>query len=242
MSGISPRKSPLQRWRVKQLALLAVVAGALFALPSSALATATPEMVPAPEGPKTLNGEGSLILSGAMGTGSCTSWGGTAEWKNDGGKIARSGTMNLTLKGCHWIYNCTTPGQAAGTVLANSLKANLVWIDKAHTKAGVLISAPTKVGPPPFYLEETLPFAEMNCGWGSTPWTGSVIAEITSPKLGASSSEWRLGFATKSAGKQLYTQVEEAGPEHRLNWNGGELGWGGALKMPLSTATKLQGS
>jgi hypothetical protein len=240
MSGISPRKSPLQRLRV-QFALLAVVAGALIALPSSALATATPEIVPAPEGPKTLTGEGPLNLSAGIGSGSCTSWGGTAEWKNAGNNTSHSGTVNLTLKGCHWINYCTTEGQPLGTVLANSLKADLVWINKAHTKAGVLLSPPTKVGPPPFYIEETLPFAVMNCGGGTSKWTGSLIAEITNPTLGGASSEWKLKFASEGL-TQRPTQVEEAGPEHQLYWGSGKLGWNGSLKMLLGTAAKLQGS
>jgi len=227
------RKSPLQRFRVTRLALLAVVAGALFALPSSALATPTPEIISAPAS-YTVSG-GSLTLSSPqLGTGTCESTSGSGEWS-----AAQSGRMNLTLKGCHYgagIY-CTTAGQAKGTILANSLKTNLVWIDKAHTKAGVLLSAPTTVGPPPFYLEESLPFAEMSCDVvGTVKWTGSIIAQISSPKVGQEAKEWKLQFAP------LYTQVEEAGPEHRLYQNGSALGWSGETKMLFSQLKKLQGS
>jgi hypothetical protein len=222
MSRFSSRKSSLRPLRVKRLALLAVVVGAVFALPSSALA-ASPEIWPAPA-KYTVAGP-TLSLQDSSGTWQCESANsGSGEWATH-----TSGTMNWTLKGCHkGTTSCTSAGQAKGTIVISTLKAESVWIDKAHTKPGVLFS-PQNGGST---------FAEFSCGFLSYKWTGSVIARISFPNMAQSSLTNTLSFETSSSAVQRYTQVEEEGAVHRLYQGGSPLAFEGSIKLTYPVEEK----
>jgi hypothetical protein len=124
------------------------------------------------------------------------------------------GPLKLTLAGCTFgSASCTSAGQPTGSIATRSLTANLVYLDAAHTKFGLLLSPSGS---------ETV--AEFDCGFfGHFVWTGSLIGQITKPSLGATSAQATLILNSTSSGVQTYQQVEGTGVKHRIteSRNGG---------------------
>jgi hypothetical protein len=149
-----------------------------------------------------------------------------------------SGEAKLTLRGCQYgafKKPCTSSGQASGTIVSSQLAIQLVYLDAAKTKFGLLISPPAN---PYFGL-----FADYTCS-GSIPLhhelTGSVIAEITSPALNVSSGSFTPRLFGSGA-KQQYQQVEGAGFNYHLTDTVGGGTWEAALNIGSITSAFTNG-
>lgn len=121
--------------------------------------------------------------------------------------------VTFSFKNCRAFgFTCTTAGQEKGTILFQSLRAKLVYTNKAHTKFGWL-----------FHPEGgSSPIAEASCFGQILRVRGSWISEITQPGLNGTSSSFTI--SSRSTGVvQEPQQIEEEGLHYHLesSQNGG---------------------
>ncbi len=109
----------------------------------------------------------------------------------------KTDTESITLTGCESSgIKCNSPGQVEGTVVTNSLKSLIGYINKAKKEVGVDLegtSSPT--------------FAEFDCGAISVAISGSVIAKVT--PVNKMTSVFNEAF-TQTKGKQKPEKLEHA--------------------------------
>jgi len=98
---------------------------------------------------------------------------------------------------------CTSPGAKPGVIKTNKLHGKPVFLDKAKTKVGILISP-----------EAGEVLEEFKCGEVAVKMRGAMLGEIT-----GDINEATKVFTTKletNEGRPAYLQVEETGPEISL--------------------------
>jgi hypothetical protein len=103
---------------------------------------------------------------------------------------------------------CTTSGQASGTITLANQVTHLVYLDENHTKVGTLATPPAGGV-----------FAKFTCFFGlvSVEVKGNgLLAEVTSPKCGATSTT-ATAVANATGPVQQYQQVEETGTVYHLS-------------------------
>ena len=195
--------------KVRTILLAAVTVVAFSAIAVSS-ATASPEFIKtagvypikftgAPTNAVTLP----PTLESSLGTVKCTNDSSSGEITKDG---MESTKIAVTFTGCTLgTSNCTTSGQAAGTIVANPLMGLLGTASGAVAKnvTGLLLALTSNtLEPGP--LTSTGAFASFTCGIVPVTVTGKgVIGRIT--PLGAKSKTFKLTFST------------EAGPKQELN-------------------------
>lgn len=178
----------------------AAIAAALC-LPAAATAA---EWQIKPEGggtyPLSLKGKGGVTKMTTAGgtTIECTSMTGTGQYSN-----ATKGFLALTLTGCTDLMtatSCTTKGEAAGTITVAAMALQNIYLEPKKTRPGVLTQS--NLGT----------FATFACNKGmiGIDITGSVLAEMTSPKCGATkqaTATWV--WAAAAAGTQQWITIEK---------------------------------
>ncbi len=125
------------------------------------------------------------------------------------------GTFNLsevgksfwTFYGCKPIWHnnsnpnqCSSPGRKAGEIKTTELDSELVYLDKAHSKIGLLIRPATG---------EVID--EFACGPASFRTVGAVLSEVSGDVNEASKVQTET-LAVGAENLQLYSQIEEEGP------------------------------
>lgn len=191
---------PLHRLPGLRLALLAVVAIAAFAVPSSALA-AGPTLVGSLPMSFNAKGVGSVLISESTGAKwECSSSSATGSFTS-----GSAGTETVTLQGCKYggLGSCQSAGQASGTIVTSTLNIQPVFLNSAHTTFGLLLSPASGN------------VAEFQCGIAKSFWSGSVIGQLQ-PGLGVSTLQNEFSLRELSSGVQQYTQIEGTGPVHQL--------------------------
>jgi len=118
----------------------------------------------------------------------------------------------MTWKECTLgtLVACTSIGQSLGTIVWNEVPFELVYLDKAHTTAGLLMKPPTGGT-----------FASFSCAGVSKTFTGNgAISKLTAPALNTVSSGFTNSY-TASGVVQTYQQIEEAGTRYHLLMSSG---------------------
>jgi hypothetical protein len=160
----------------------------------------------------TASGNAGLLETVAGRRVSCTSSTGVGAVAN-GTEVSVSA---VTFTGCFAEgikpLECTTTGQASGVIKTNPIKGSPVDIDKAHTKAGILLEATAGV------------FTEFNCKLGAfvnenIKVEGSIIANVKATDLNVFTKELHLELLAVK-GSPVVSQVEEAGAKHVLLTSG----------------------
>ena len=124
-----------------------------------------------------------------------------------------TGTVEITFSECtESIFgsSCTTAGQPTGTITTASSEFHLVYLNKAHTTVGILITGPAGG----FATFDCATFFHINVA-------GSVLGHVSSPGCGGTSANFTVGF-TAVGTSQTFKQVEEGGTVFNLNANGNE--------------------
>ncbi len=148
-----------------------------------------------------------------------TAKGRTVACQNSAGSGAVAGAsavsgVEVTFTGCFAEgikpLECTTAGQASGVIKTKAIKGTPVDIDKAHTKAGILLE-PEEAGGL---------FAEFNCKLGAAvnetlKVKGSIIAKVKDTDLNVFTKELHLELLAVK-GSPVVSQVEETGERHVL--------------------------
>lgn len=124
----------------------------------------------------------------------------TMTCKNIGGTgnvSGSTGTLNLAFQGCKIanLYNCTTPGQPAGTILSKPLSVNIDYIAYLSPRYGIGVKPTTGSV-----------FAEYECQVlsGKRTLGGGFIAEVTTA----------LNSPFNTANLQI-NKTSESTPEHK---------------------------
>jgi hypothetical protein len=160
---------------------------------------------------------------------------------------ATTGEIKITFKGCNSPFApCTSSGQASGTITTGNLNYQLVYLDAAKTKFGLMLIPPDAQLinlPPPFdgnngkVDPSTGTFATFVCTGWSYKWIGSILGQITKPALNVAASQVTLEFAT-TGGLQRYTTIEGAkSPSYGLKES---KAGGSATNMPVEGTETLQ--
>ena len=218
----------------KKIILLALAAAsvAAFALPAMAMAEDAPlHLVPQPIGTKTVDGEGTAVLTSPGGNITCTSSNGTVTFST-----STTGTFEQTFHGCTGPFKepCTTSGQPSGTITTTQLPFHLVTVEDSVTHAtgpGVLVTP----------NETTGDFAHFTCGFINVNVAGNgLIGTITNVACGASSSEPTIEFSSSSANVQTHKTVVGTTTEYSLTSGGSAASEDASGKITLGEATKLE--
>lgn len=147
-------------------------------------------------GPATLEDDGGF-LAGKV---SCIATSGTSSQTSN----SSTGSATLTFTGCKdeaLNTNCTSSGQAAGTIKTNSLVYHLVFIDS--TAQGTLVG-----------VQFTGVNVTFSCAGGlvQKTVTGSVIGQIENPECNVARASHAVNFIYGvPLGSQKYTQVTTTG-------------------------------
>lgn len=209
-------RKPLHRLPAFRLALLAVVATAALALPSAALAG--PHLYPVPTSFKSTS-LGETYLQYGSTNQACTSGSTVSGIWNSGS----TGTGTMTLKGCTAPgVPCNTEGQVAGTMVSSSLTFELIYIDAAHKKIGLLMTPKSGA------------FFEPICGGVKRLWTGSLIASLPNIHPGEVQTSTLLTLGSSP------TKVEETGAEHVLTQGIGRVLITGQQNFELSSGARWE--
>lgn len=160
---------------------------------------------------------------------------------------ATTGEIKLGFGGCTRPNGlpggapCTSSGQASGVIATGNLNYKLIYLDAAKTKFGLwLIPADAKYTESGVLIAGSGTFANFSCAGSAYKWTGSVMGQITSPKLNVSASQATLAFTTTNGISQTYQTVEGGVfPWYHLSEakNGGSaknLGVGGTQTLAFS--------
>ncbi len=213
------------------LVLIAALAiGALVASSASALSYSKPgQTFTAKWNPFFIGQTGTTIQvrceKGGSGSGSFTS----------GTTVGTNMTMNGCKTGAGSV--CHSLGEPASSerIVLSSLKGNLIYLDAAHTKFGILYepSSGTTV-------------ADFTCAAGLVryTWTGSVISRITSPAVNVEGVTIKQAFETTSGGGQKYVLIEEdpfQGVYSLLSKTNSEGGTGLALSSSTTVDWSMSG-
>ena len=121
--------------------------------------------------------------------------------------------LTLVLTGCKEKYTgfgfyCNSSGWQKGEVILHLISYRLDYLDSAKTQFGMVFGA-----------NESGVVAQFKCpGYGELKWTGSVLAQVTSPAFNVASREVKFQF---NHGTPIYTQeyeqVEGAGSKYHLS-------------------------
>ena len=223
-----PKRSS-RRLSVFGLALLASLALTAFAASSASALKLTTSGGIVAEGPFSIHNAPNPAPAGIsvanVGNYSCENSGAGGGGIIDE-KTGEGGTISLELTGCKFMgVKCTTPGQAAGTILTPKLDFKFVYLDASKTQIGMHITPPPSTN-----------FAK--CAWGiwqvPVEWDGSLLIGVV-----AALNEAKASFPMEvsgSAGQQQHQQIEGAGPLYHLSHTfGGEA----ANDMAINTGWTL---
>ncbi len=125
----------------------------------------------------------------------------------------------VTYHGCkEGTTSCKSSGQTEGTIVTNTLNGENVYLDSAHSKAGVVLKAASGTK-----------FATFKCGSSECQVTGSLIAE-SAPLNEGDKTTGELRFAQEK-GRQDWQKVEEAGESKHVVAFLVEAGVGGGTEL-----------
>ena len=176
------------------LLALAAVSAAMLALP--ALASAQSWHLDSTTS-FSVAGSGGTLTTTEGGTVSCTSLTGSGTFSTTTG-----GSISLISHGCTgpFGFGCNSPGQGSGTIAVSAtFDAIMVTSSASEKKAGVLFT-PTESAEPTSGLKQ---FTEFSCLGISLKLFGKgVIATVSSPACGESTTKVTAVFASSSNGHQ----------------------------------------
>jgi hypothetical protein len=197
----------------KKFASMALAALAVAAMAPQAMA-ATPEVHPVKgefpvEGLSTF-GAVTITTTPVFVSISCTSGIGTYDVTSK-----TTAEKAVLLHGCKSTSSgatCFSAGQPTGTITLAPSVSHLVYLDENHTKPGILTTPPASGV-----------FSIITCGGGTKyELKGSgMLAEITAPQCGSTSSKSTVVAETSTPGTQKYLQVEETGSVYDLSFFSG---------------------
>jgi len=134
----------------------------------------------------------------------CQTSSGTGEYTSP-----TTGVITLTLRQCanRSGVSCTSPGQAKGTIAMATVPFQLVYLDAAKTKFGILMTPPASGV-----------FASFNCSvFLNCVWKGNgLMGQITNPPLNVKSNQLTLSFAESAPYTQQFRQIEGTGTIYQL--------------------------
>lgn len=183
--------------RIAPICLAAIVA-ALFALPASASAGewkavpggGYPLGIKAVAGVTKLTGKGSVVIE-------CSSATGTGQYSS-----ATTGSLTFTLNGCVDLpskVSCASAGQAAGTIVTETLPFHNPYLKPSKTTPGMLLT-PNLGG-----------FAVFQCGFSvkfEVEGNG-IIGDLTSPKCGETSTTATVDWESSAEATQKWMTITE---------------------------------
>ncbi len=105
--------------------------------------------------------------------------------------------LSVTYTGCEIVLGikCATTGRAAGEIVTEKIAGELIYLDKEHTKAGVLLRP-----------ESGTTFASFECEGVAAEDSGDLIGQAL--PLGTESTGGEL-VLEQASGKQRWQQAEE---------------------------------
>ncbi len=183
------RARPLQ---ILGLALAAMlVFAALAAGSASALSWSKPGLT------FYMSKESNLVFREGTQTMVCNGMAGTGQFAS-----GTSGTVEMQYTKCmdDFGVSCTTAGATAGTIILNKLNFEPIYLDKAHTKYGILMKPAVAGGE----------IAKFKC-FSNHVWKNGVIGQVESPKLNELTNFIKVGYqpAKSESSEQKWQFIEE---------------------------------